>query len=229
MRDRLAASFSGMMLYEGCPSAYKRRYIDKEVLPEVAPHKALLRGLEVHSGVDNFLSGDDCGVPGPARSFQSMMETLRGERDVRCELKFALSEDWQVLGFDDIDVMIRGVLDGIYEHECVIHVMEWKTGKWYAEHEKQRSLYALAGLALYPELDDVLVQTVYFDLSRVEFLELNRKYSPAHQRVWKGRADGVQPPQEYPQTPNWKCTGKKKWCDYHLSKGGTCNGRPCLK
>lgn len=226
MSDRLTASFSGMMLYRDCPSAYKRRYIDREQLPTGPVNEKMQRGLDVHAGVEDFLNDEPCQLPDSAMSFEGLLKALRKDRDVKSECKFALTEDWDMVPFSDPTAMVRGVLDGIYAHEDVVHVFEWKTGKWYDDHAKQRSLYALAGLAMYPELDEVHVQTVYFDLGKIEAMDLHRDYMAAHQRIWKQRADEVQPPQDYPQTPNWKCKQKTKWCDYHVKNGGTCNGKP---
>ena len=225
MTDRMTVSFSGMQLYEGCPSAFERRYILKEELPKGKPHPAMARGLTIHEGVENYLGGAECQIPDEAVSFEGLLESLRDERDVKCECKFALTEDWEVVPFTDPRAMVRGVLDGLYAHEGVVHVWEWKTGRWYAEHALQRSLYALAGLALYPYCNDVIVQTVYFDQAKMEALEVNRDYTAAHKRVWKQRADAPQPPQVYKQTPNWKCNKAKKYCDYHVKSGGTCNGK----
>ena len=226
MSDRITVSFSGMGLYQGCPSAFKRRYIDKEVLPERPVPLAMARGTHIHAGVEDYLNGDPVQIPDAAMSFEGLLEALKTERHCMSEVKFGLTEDWDIVPFDDTTAMVRGVLDGAYEHEGVAHVFEWKTGKWYDEHAKQRSLYALAGLALFPFCDRVVVQTVYFDLAKVEELELERKYMAAHQRIWKQRADEVQPPQGYKQTPNWKCKQKRKWCDYHVKNGGTCDGQP---
>ena len=225
MSARRTVSFSGMSLYENCPSAYERRYITNEQLPPRPPNAKSERGTKAHSDVEKYLNGDLCEVPAVAWRYKKLLEALRDCREVTSEREFGCTEQWEEVPFDDPDAMVRGKLDADYEHEDVIHVFEWKTGKWYAEHARQRSLYSTAALTLYPHLNDVHIQTVYFDLGKIESQDLSRTYVKAHQRVWQQRADAVQPPQVYPQTPNWKCKGKTKWCDYHVKNGGTCNGK----
>lgn len=218
----LCVSFSGMQLYNTCPSAFQRRYIlQEETHGDGKPSDAAARGTRIHRGVELFLRGVEDELPDEALSFEGLFYALRDEREAQPEKQFAFDPEWNEVEFSDKEnAQVRGILDIVYEHEGRCMVMELKTGKKYEEHALQRSLYGLAGALLYPDTDTVTVQTIYLDGAVVDETTFMRGQVDTYKWVWQRYVNKCQPPQPYPQRPSWKC----RFCEYHKDKGGKCNG-----
>lgn len=217
----MTVSYSGLMLYEQCPSAFNRRYNLKQETKESPPSDAMERGLRVHQEVEAYLEGSFNRVPKEALCFKDLLTAMRDTRNPLSEVKWGLTVDWELTHFDDKnDGMVRGIFDAVYQIDETVMVLEWKTGKIYPDHGKQRSLYGLAGLAMYPDAEWVNVQTVYFDQDDVKELAFSRAQAKPHERLWHNKIQSAVEPQEYPQKPSWKC----KYCNYNAANGGECNG-----
>jgi hypothetical protein len=217
----ICVSFSGMQLYDQCPSAFQRRYIEKEVTAgDGAPSDAMLRGSRIHKGCENYLL-DKGDLPDEAEGFTELFKAMKHERQAQPEVKFAFNEDWEPTKFSDKETaQVRGILDIIHTNGDTCYVNELKTGKKYPEHSLQRSLYGLAGGLLHPECSTIVVQTVYLDQNEVVPMTLHRDQLPTYTWTWQRFINKCQPPQPYPQRPSWKC----RFCAYHEGAGGTCNG-----
>jgi CRISPR/Cas system-associated exonuclease Cas4 (RecB family) len=216
----LCVSFSGMNLYGQCPSAFNRRYNLHEKNPgEGEPSEAMLRGTRVHKGVEEFLLGNEDEIPEEAESFRGLFYALRDERDATPEQKFCFTDDWGTTTFGDSkNGKVRGMLDIAYEHDGTVHVFEIKTGKIYEEHAKQRNLYSLAGLLLYPGTHTVRSTLLYLDSAIQKSVEIPREKEGSWKYYWDQKIKAVQPPQPYTATPSWRC----RFCEYNVEKGGTC-------
>jgi hypothetical protein len=217
----ICVSFSGMQMYDQCPSSFQRRYILKEEsVGEGTVSDAMKRGSRIHSGCENYLLGNG-DLPVEAKSFTMLFQQLRDEREARPEVKWAFNADWELTKFSDkATAQVRGILDIIHENDGVCYVTELKTGKKYPEHSLQRSLYGLAGGMLYPDCEVITVQTIYLDSGEVVPTVFHADQIPTYQWTWQRLINKCQPPQQYPQRPSWKC----RFCNFHEDKGGTCNG-----
>ena len=218
---QLCVSYSGMSLYGQCPSAFHRRYNLREKTPsgDGAPSEAMLRGTRVHKGVEDFLLGNEDELPEEAEGFRGLFYAIRDERDASPEQRFCFDDDWGATTFGDASGKVRGMLDIAYEHEGVCYIFELKTGKIYEDHSKQRNLYSLAGLLLYPDAREVRCSLVYLDGGLEKSVVTPRKREETWKHYWDQKINACQPPQEYKATPSWKC----KWCEYNADKGGTCD------
>lgn len=223
MSDHLCVSFSGMQLYEGCPSAFQRRYILKEdtshVQDGVAP--AAARGTRVHKGVENYLRRLEPELPEEALGFELLFQGIRDGRNALPEEKFAFDENWERVDFEDkAKGRVRGILDiAYYEEETnTAYIQELKTGKKYPEHAKQRSLYGLAGLLMFPEASCVVANTIYLDGAMVDALTIMADQMESYQYVWTRHINRTQPPQAYRAKKSFRCG----WCPYNAEVGGKC-------
>jgi CRISPR/Cas system-associated exonuclease Cas4 (RecB family) len=220
----LCVSFSGMNLYGQCPSAFNRRYNlhEKVELPDgvvAKPSEAMLRGTRVHKGVEDFLLDYEDDIPEEAESFRGLFYGIRDERDATPEQQFCFTDDWGTTTFGDKENgKVRGMLDIAYQHDGTCHVFEIKTGKIYEEHAKQRNLYSLAGLLLYPETHTVRGTLLYLDSAIEKSIEISRDKVDSWKYYWDQKIKSVQPPQPYTATPSWKC----KWCEFNVDNHGTC-------
>jgi hypothetical protein len=221
MTDRICVSYSGMSMYENCPSAFRRRYIDKEetLTGDGPPSPAMMRGTRVHRGCEMFLLGHMEDIPEEAESFRGLFYALRDERKARPEFRWAFDDNWELVSFDDKENgKVRGVLDIDYIHDDTAHIFEIKTGKIYEDHAKQRNLYGLAGLLMYPEAHTVRVTNLYLDGAITKETVLMRGQLDTWKYHWDRKINGCQPPQVYAAKPNWKC----QFCPYSKHLGGLC-------
>jgi hypothetical protein len=217
----ICVSYSGMSLYQQCPSAFARRYIWKEetLAGEGPPSAAAARGTRVHKGCEYFLLGMEPDIPAEAESFRGLFYALRDERSAIPEERFCFTDDWTLTDFADKENgKVRGMLDIIYEHDGTCHVFEIKTGKIYDDHSKQRNLYALAGLLLYPDAHTVRCTNLYLDGALQKSVEIMRGQVDSWKYYWDQSINKCQPPQPYKTTPSWKC----RFCPYNEANGGLC-------
>lgn len=217
----ICVSFSGMQMYDQCPSSFKRRYITlEETAKDSGGNAAMARGSRIHKGCEEFLL-DHAPLPDEAQSFAQFFTAIKEERDAEPEVKFAFNLDWEPTKFNDKETaQVRGILDIIHTDGETCFVTELKTGKKYPEHALQRSLYGLAGGLRHPNCSTIVVQTMYLDANKVDTTTFLSEQLPSYQWTWQRLINKVQPPQQYPQRPSWKC----RFCNYHQEAGGTCNG-----
>ena len=214
----MALSHSGLTLYDQCPSAFYRRYILKEACPKREPHPNAARGTEIHADFETYLKE---GEPLPAAGMENwhpLLKMLR-EKEAHAELEFGITKDWEQCAFDDDDAMLRGKIDAYYLDGAVGHVYEWKTGKTYAEHAHQRTLYALAVMVMFPDLQSVVVNTPYLDQGKTTVQEFMMGQLGTLKWIYERKVNKTQPPQDYPMRLSWKC----RFCDYSKkANGGKC-------
>ena len=216
----VTVSYSGLGMYDNCPSSFERKYILKEQVREVKEEDApaMFRGKRIHEGIEKFLLGDDEAIPREAEFYIDFFKSIRKQETLTPEREFAFNPEWVTTSFHDPHAAIRGVIDAVFVDGDTCHVFEFKTGKIYEEHEKQRALYGLAALLLEPIVDKAVVTNIYIDQRKNQSAEFTREEIEAYKWLWSRRMAKVQPPQNYMMRPNWKC----KWCAYSQSNGGTC-------
>ena len=218
----ITVSYSGLTMYDNCPSSFQRKYILKEeVTREDKGNKARHRGTRLHNEIEAYLRGAEGTIDPTIAYLQPMLQMMR-EAEATPELKWSFDKLWAPCDFEDKENgRVRGILDAILynRHEGVVEVYEWKSGRPYPDHEAQRSLYGMAGLLLYPEATKCLTTTLYPDTKKSNVTTLERSMLTANQWVWDRRINKTQPPQPYPLRPNWKC----RWCDFSFDNGGKCH------
>jgi RecB family exonuclease len=210
-------SYSGLSLYQKCPSAFYRRYIANEDVIKGESSPAAMRGSALHKAVEEFLLGAD-ELPDELEFYEEFFTNLRENQTLRPEAKWQFSHEWEELPFGSQDGMIRGIMDAALQNGDSAYVYEFKTGKVYAEHMLQRALYGLAGLLLFPMAKECTVFTMYLDHHQHEVSTYEASSIKAYQWMWKQRAEEVWGNEHYPEKPSWKC----KYCPYSQSRGGTC-------
>lgn len=216
----MTISYSGYTMYLTCPSSFKRKYILKEEggeepTRETAP--AMFRGTDIHNSIEDYMHGIGKLHREISPRFRFYVQRLV-EGGAEPELSFAFMEDWEPTTFDNPDAEIRGFMDSVLctEHELTID--EWKTGKEYDEHSKQRALYGMCALILFPMHDKVTVNGVYLDQDNIVTNTYTRAELETYKWMWTRRINKTKPPQPYPMRPSWKC----RYCQFSKYKGGKC-------
>jgi hypothetical protein len=221
-----ALSYSGLGMYNNCPSSFERRYILKEAggpraTRESAP--AMFRGTDIHNGIEGFLLGT-CDLPREAEYYRSFFEGIKDHPNLTPEMAWAFNDEWEACHFDAPEGLMRGVMDAtLYDNkERTVHVFEYKTGQKYSEHIDQLNLYCFAALLAFPEADLALGTIMYIDKQHNLEAEAERKLMPSYKWLWERRIKRVMPLEEgkrlYPKRPSWKC----KTCTFNAKNGGKC-------
>ena len=216
----MAVSYSGIEMYNTCPSSFDRKYNKQEPVmhpptPETAP--AMFRGTKLHGAIEDLLNEKRNDLPKELSKYTQFCIGLRTQGAV-AECDFAFNAEWESVDFEDPTAEVRGFMDCklVTENDFVIY--EWKTGKKYYSHANQRSLYGLAGLILHPEHQKVRVITTYLDQGENDQVVYHAEMLSTYKWVWSRYINKTKPPQPYPMRPTWKC----KFCNYSKRSGGKC-------
>lgn len=151
-----AISYSGLSLYRKCPKKWHRAYI-LGVRDPSGP--AAERGTRMHSDLERFF----LGAPYPSGDkalavWQDYMTALKSFAP-SAERELGMRSDWTPCGFEDDDAHVRGKTDLDFEHDGILHLHDWKSGRIYDDHVLQGEFY----VALSPDYDDYTVRFVYLD------------------------------------------------------------------
>lgn len=221
-----ALSYSGLQLFNSCPSAFERRYILNEeggppATEETAP--AMFRGTRIHNGIEAYLLGQG-ELPKEADSYRNFFDGIKGHTMLRPEMPWAYDKDWVPCDFDSKEGAIRGVMDAtLYDTDAnVVYVFEYKTGKRYPDHVEQLNLYGMAALLAYPAAEEAYCTTIYIDQQQNLDIKLESKLLPSYKWLWERRIARTKGPggrpRLYPKRPSWRC----RTCRYNAENGGKC-------
>ena len=227
MKGRIEAwSFSRYKTYEECPRRAKFSYVDR--LPEAPASRAMIRGQEVHTGCEQYLKKvRGARIPVEAFTFKKDIQALRKARQMESEAEWACTADWMRCAWMDQDVWLRAKIDVHYslvdKHKTII---DFKTGSTFKPPDqwayKQRSLYALMGFMLFPQVDIIDVGMWYFDRpwnsNSFEDKYVRKTHAKKLQNTWERRAEKMTSDRNFLPKPGEAC----RWCPHHAKKGGPC-------
>ena len=216
-------TYSSHTLYEKCPQRYAWEKIEKRPVP-TSP--ALERGNRIHAQLERALRADASEAGVPEVSLVEYVAALKLRRPVVEEM-WHFDRRWNFVGtaftptswlLVKMDAYVPPVVGRKARNP---HVIDWKTGRVYDEHESQGELYALAARAREGErVREVDVDMVYVDQAHVEkwSLPVADVYEEATGE-WSARAEKMLGAREYPATPSREAC---KWCPFSRAKGGAC-------
>lgn len=156
-------SYSQLSAYKQCPHKWMYQRVVKLQEP---PSWHLTNGNFVHSLAENFLLGKIDELPSQLNKFKKEFINLR-DMGAQAELPRVYNNKWSFLGGEEawmhdeawlrlkIDAAVPGLL------------IDFKTGKEYAEHIGQGRLYANAEMANNSEIDEVDVEFWYLNSGKV--------------------------------------------------------------
>ena len=217
-----AVSYSGVSMYNTCPSSFHRKYNLREEggpPPTIETAPQMFRGTRIHGSVEDMLLHKVDKLDDEIQPYNGFIMEIR-QRGAVPEVPFAFTKAWEICEFDDPLANIRGYLDAklVEEEPQELIVYEWKTGKKYDEHQQQRALYGLAGLLLHPEHRKIRVITVYMDQMENAETTYEQSMVSSYKWMWDRHINKTRPPQPYPMRPSWKC----RYCEYSKNQGGKC-------
>lgn len=216
-----AVSYSGLKLYKTCPKAWADQYISGNRRSSGA---AAQRGTKIHDLIEQFYK---------QRIWPNNQPVLRPwERQLRGLLKYnptaeadlAVDKDWNPVGFEDDNAYLRGKADLLFwKPENERHIVDWKTGRIYPDHEHQGKTYFALDAATSRESDKTIVTMVYLD--KKETREWTYRPNELDETIEELRYDIeiLRADEEYKPTPSLDACN---YCPLSWRNGGKCNAAP---
>lgn len=206
-------SYSGMKLWQACPSLWYDQYILGIRQPS---GKAAMRGTQLHDKLERYFKRE-APYPSGDRTlarWQPFMVALQATDPV-AEGEVAVDANWRPVDYKSKEAYFRGKKDLDYTHDGVCHLFDWKSGKIYDDHYKQGEAYA----ALTPGYERYIVNFVYLDHPHVVHRwELDAPKVEAVKAELIDTIEIIRNATEFPATPGDKCT----WCHKSWRNGGEC-------
>lgn len=234
-----------MSTYTQCPQLARFRYVDKLKEPD-QKSPALAHGTRVHAlaaawitkKLPDFNAWDGKELKQyeeelkrviVAKVIPKELETFTEEFAVaikakaQCEEMWNFTNQWQVVEGSEWSphIWLRVKVDAHWITGKTLCIRDHKTGRYNHEHAEQRSLYALAGLLYFPDVESCNVAHWYLDQGKEdpptgetwaasEVLKLKRE--------WQGRITAMMNDRNYAPRQSPKC----KWCHFRKENGGPC-------
>jgi hypothetical protein len=208
-------SLSRLKTFEQCHAKFDYQY--NLGLDRGSSGPAAERGVAIHKDIENSLKG---AAPAPTESGHvgDLINALKlsgAKFHPECNIK--LDREWKqvVVG----DYWYHGILDLLVFPEVgVAHIRDWKTGKIYPDHDKQKELYALAVFCAFPETQEIQTFFDYLDQGKTITRTFHpHMVEPAKER-WSRRVARMESATEFMPMPGYAC----RWCGFSKAKGGPC-------
>jgi hypothetical protein len=181
------------------------------------------RGSAIHKLAERIVKDKPRSkIPEELSCFTEEIRALQKNKTVRVEVQQAFTNKWGFTDWFGESAWCRVVIDLLYIEKGMLYVVDWKTGKLNDSHSGQLSLYALAGLLLYPDLDEVNVQLFYADHGIImpeEVKIYTQADVPALKKEWAAKAKPILADRRFPPKPGNAC----QWCHFSKAKGGQCD------
>ena len=204
-------SYSSLTTYEECPAKWKYSYIDN--LPD-PPSPAMERGTRLHKLCETVLT-QDVETPSELMNIARVLERLR-VNSAQSEKAWRLDSKWKPVSEKS---WVLGIIDVHFMKDDALHVYDFKSGKPYASHKKQLELYALIGLATYPQAERVECGAIYIDTGKIGYKRtIERAEADAAIPLWTNRANALLADFELAPKRGSGCY----WCAFKDSLGGPC-------
>jgi hypothetical protein len=232
-----AWSYSRFQTYSECPFKAKCSILLKIKEPQ---NEARARGEAVHKIAQAYVEAPKvptlAQLPGPEKvkeEFSKMLNTFKKDfaelrkQKATCEHQWAFTKDWKSTSWFGSDAWLRIMCDAVYLTakklgkglvENKLTIIDHKTGKQREEHEKQRSLYALGGFLLYPDVTEIKAEHLYLDSGERQPTTYVRADLPDLQKEWLNKTKAMLADKRFPPKPGYYCG----YCFYSKAKNGPC-------
>ena len=220
LKPRKSWSYSQWSNYHSCPAKYKFANVMKLPQPQ---SPAAERGNNIHKKAEQYLLGKGKSIPDELKNFENSIpgkfEYLR-ELEIIPEEKWGITEDWKETEWVADDTWLRAITDAHgYNYEDELLVIDFKTGRKYAGHKDQESLYATAAMELYPEAEVARVEFWYLDQGEIVSTLYHRKRTTALRKEWTAFANRTLTDPICAPLPSFDSC---RWCPFKKENGGPC-------
>lgn len=219
-------SYTKISMWMQCPMKMKGRYVLK-IKEERST--AAQRGVDIHTCFENAVS-DGVALPAEFSFYEEYVRKLRA-LGAKPELKMAVRRDWQPTDYDSEDAWLIGIADLWLVQGKIAYGWDWKTGKIYDDHVKQKEFYTCLLADAHPEVDRFVFSNIYLDLKD----ERTHKFTRFPQQEkdekgnwlpdvdllrtrWGNRIAVMERDTECVPTPSFSC----RYCAVSKARGGPC-------
>jgi hypothetical protein len=236
-------SYSRNQTYQACPLRARFLYVDKLKEPE-GKSPALQHGTRVHAlaaawvtkRLPDFAAWDGKELLQYRPELERVVkqkkipaELARFEREfgrlikskARCEEMWCLDRQWEIIpgsGWSP-HVWLRVKVDSHFLEDKTAYIIDYKTGKFNPEHADQRSLYALAAFAFYPDAVAAHVYHWYTELGVEKGDSWEVSEVDALKKEWALKTTAMLQDNSFLPTPSPSAC---RWCSFKRSLGGPC-------
>lgn len=168
-------SFSKISTHKHCNRKFKYNYIDKAPKDKM-DMTALLKGGAVHSILEHYPNESSHKLaPKYQHIADKFIVTNLGEKyltqDSIREFDFGLTKELYPTEYSNKDALFRGSVDFICTIDNVLHLCDWKTGKYkdpkWQEYD-QLMFYGIYFFQRYPTIDIIKISYVYVEHEDME-------------------------------------------------------------
>ena len=207
--------FSKLDVFRICKAKFKAQFIDK--LPQ-GDSPAMKRGGDIHENIEMYLNGWTKELRPDVHEWKEALDSLK-TKDFKGEQSIGIDKQWKLLpDWFGKTTWLRVKMDAYYVEDTKMTVIDFKSGKYRVPSNDQIELYAVAGISINPEIQEVRAEFWFIDAdevygrtyTRAELLELRKKYETASAPLYTEEAWAPEPSSE--------C----RYCPYSRTKGGRC-------
>lgn len=215
-------SFSRLSKFSQCKRKFKYSVIDKapQNKKDMTP---LIKGGAVHSILEHFPATSDHKH---AQKYQYLVDkfvsTELGEkylhREHISEFSFGLTQTLEPCGFFDKDALFRGKIDYICIIDNVLHLVDFKSGKYRDEkwqNYDQLLFYGLYFFLFRPEIQKIKISYVFIEHNEENSIILEREYLKVYAKSLVDIIKATEEEIEFPKTPSKLCP----WCEFETFCG----------
>jgi len=214
-----AWSYSTVNNFTKCPLSIRFNKIDRIPEPD---NEAQARGNAIHADLAHLIrTGEWPERPTiPHRDEWRKRLLHMHVAGARAELQHAFDRQWQTVPWFGVNVYGRVIIDAILDAGDTVILHEHKSGKYWPEHEKQKRLYGLVAMMMYPNAEQSLVQINYIDQpdQATDIARFTREQIPELKAEFDEFALPLLSEEIYPASPGRHC-GR---CSYAKTAGGPC-------
>lgn len=213
-------SFSRLSTHKQCARKFKYNHIDK-VPVEKTDRTALLKGGAVHSIIEYYPNESSHKLaPKYQHIVDNFVRTRLGEKyltkDSVREFNFGLKADLSVCEYSDKEALFRGSVDFICTIDNVLHLIDWKTGKYKEpswQTYDQLVFYAIYFFQRYPNISKIKISYVYVEHVDMENdLELSREYLDVYVSDLMELINNIETDVQFLKNPSKLCD----YCDFKI-------------
>lgn len=212
-------TYSSLQTFRECPQRYKFQYVDR--LGTSTKSAAMERGNRLHKALEDYLlSGTPFGADNAVlAAWKPALDNLRSLKAVAEEM-WEFDEGWWPLESGKT-LWHRSKLDAHARKKTTALVVDYKSGRRYPEHRKQKEVYAIDTFAKFDGITDLTMEFWYLDEGSghgIDRTEISRDDIGRIAKRWRLAAGNCLTATKFEPYPGTAC----KYCAFAKSKGGPC-------
>lgn len=209
-----AWSYSRWRDYEKCPQLAKFKHVDKMKEPGNA---AMNRGSEIHKMAEEYAGGKLKKMPAELAKFKTAFTALKKSNPL-CEQDWAFTDTWGLTGWFDGNAWLRVKVDAAYELKTTVVIIDHKTGQVKDDYADQCELYAIAGMLVFPNAEEIHTKLWFLDHGEERVMVYAKRELEALKKKWLKQTKNMLTDTRFPPRPGNYC----RFCHFRKTNGGPC-------